>query len=79
LKENGAKEVYCIATHPVLSGNAIGNLKSGVFKEIIITNTIPIGDKQEQLGNVTVLSVANLISEAIRRIHEGESVSSLFV
>jgi ribose-phosphate pyrophosphokinase len=79
LKENGVKEVFCIATHPVLSGNAIENLKSGGFKEIIFTNTIPIGDKKEKLGNVTVLSVAGLISEAIRRIHEGESVSSLFV
>ncbi|HEY1405007.1 MAG TPA: ribose-phosphate pyrophosphokinase [Spirochaetota bacterium] len=79
LKNNGAKDVYCLATHAVFSGNAIENLSSAGFREIIITNTIPIGEKKDVLGNVKVLSVASLIAEAINRIHEGESVSSLFI
>jgi ribose-phosphate pyrophosphokinase len=79
LRQEGARDVYCLATHPVLSGNAVENLSSAGFKEIIITNTIPIGDRKEKLPNVTVLSVAQLIAEAIKRIHEGESVSSLFI
>jgi ribose-phosphate pyrophosphokinase len=79
LKEKGAKDVYCLATHPVLSGNAMENLKAGGFKEIILTNTIPLRDEIKDLGNVKVLSVAGLVGDAIVRIHEGESVSRLFI
>jgi len=79
LRENGAKEVYCTATHAVFSGNAVENLASGGFKEVIVTNTIPVGSKKDEIGNLKVLSVAKLIAEAINRIHEGESVSNLFV
>ena len=79
LKEKGAKDVYCLATHPVLSGNAMENLKAGGFKEIILTNTIPLRDEIKALGNVKVLSVAGLVGDAIVRIHEGESVSRLFI
>jgi ribose-phosphate pyrophosphokinase len=79
LRENGAKDVYCTATHAVFSGNAVENLASGGFKEVIVTNTIPVGSKKDEIGNLKVLSVAKLIAEAINRIHEGESVSNLFV
>ena len=79
LLNNGAKEIYCTATHAVLSGNAAENLNSAGFKEVIITNTIPAGSKKEEIQNLIVLSVAKLIAEAINRIHEGTSVSSLFV
>ncbi|HNX60268.1 MAG TPA: ribose-phosphate pyrophosphokinase [Spirochaetota bacterium] len=79
LLNNGAKEIYCTATHAVLSGNAAENLNSAGFKEVIITNTIPVGSKKEEIQNLKVLSVAKLIAEAINRIHEGTSVSSLFV
>jgi ribose-phosphate pyrophosphokinase len=78
LKENGALDVYCVATHPVFSGNAIENLESGGFKEIIVTNTIPKKEGIKRLNNVTILSVSSLFAEAIRRIHNGESVSCLF-
>ena len=79
LKEKGAKDVYCIATHAVLSGNAIENLRAGGFKEIILTNTIPLTDEMKATGMIKVLSVAGLLGEAIVRIHEGESVSRLFI
>ncbi|PKL41160.1 MAG: ribose-phosphate pyrophosphokinase [Spirochaetae bacterium HGW-Spirochaetae-1] len=78
LKEFGAKDVYCLFTHPVLSGEAGSKLLSAGFKEIICMNTIPVRE-EKQLENMTVLSVAPLFGEAIRRIHNGESVSSLFV
>jgi len=79
LKENGAKDVFCLATHAVFSGNAAENLKSADFKEILITNTIPLRDSMKDMDNIRVLSVAKLIGEAIVRIHEGSSVSSLFI
>ena len=77
LKENGAKDLYCIFSHPVLSGEAKIKLELAGFKKIICTNSIPIeeGKKPE---NLTILSVGRLFGEAIRRIHNGESVSSLF-
>jgi ribose-phosphate pyrophosphokinase len=77
LKDNGAKDIYCVSTHAVLSADAPDKLKNANFKEIVATNTIPIpGNKR--LDNMTVLSIAPLFGEAIRRIHNGESVSSLF-
>jgi ribose-phosphate pyrophosphokinase len=78
LKEYGAKEVYCLFTHPVLSDDAVNKLKSGKFKEIIFTNTIKFNDSNT-IDNIKILSVAPLLGEAIRRIHNGESVSSLFL
>jgi ribose-phosphate pyrophosphokinase len=78
LKENGARDVYCVATHAVLSDNAHERLKKAGFKEIIFTNTINIPESK-RLENMTILSVAPLFGEAIKRIHEGESVSSLFL
>ena len=79
LKEKGAKDVYCLATHGVLSGNAPENLKSAGFKEIILTNTIPLRSELKDLVDIKVLSVAGLLGDAIVRIHEGESVSRLFI
>lgn len=78
LVEQGAKEVYCIFTHPVLSDNALKKLETANFKEIIFTNTIPVDESILQT-NIKILSIAPLFGEAIRRIHNGESVSSLFV
>ncbi len=78
LRERGAKDVYCLFTHPVLSDNAIERLESAGFKEIIFTNTIPYRGTRQMKG-MKVLSTAPLFGEAIRRIHNGESVSSLFV
>lgn len=77
LKKNGAKDLYCIFSHPVLSADAKKNLEEAGFKKIICTNTIPIKE-ENQPKNLVILSVAQLFGEAIRRIHNGESVSSLF-
>jgi ribose-phosphate pyrophosphokinase len=78
LKAQGAKDVYCLFTHPVLSDDAIDKLESAGFKEIIFTNTIPYRGSRKIKG-MKILSIAPLFGEAIRRIHNGESVSSLFV
>lgn len=78
LREDGARDIYCVATHPVLSADAAEKLRSADFKEIVVTNTIPMS-LEKKLPNMTVLSIAPLFGEAIRRIHNGESVSSLFV
>jgi len=79
LKENGASAIYACATHGVLSGPAIERINNSEIEEIVLTDTIPLGDKGQQSGKVRMLSVADLLAEAIRRIHEDESVSSLFV
>jgi ribose-phosphate pyrophosphokinase len=78
LKECGALDVYCLFTHAVLSGDAVAKMHTAGFKEIITTNTIPIKE-EVMIQNLTILSVAPLIGEAIRRIHNGESISSLLV
>ena len=77
LKKNGAEDLYCIFSHAVLSGDAMSNLEEADFKKIISTNTIPIQTKKKP-ENLVILSVAKIFGEAIRRIHYGESVSSLF-
>lgn len=77
LLEKGAKDVYACCTHPVLSGQAIERLDKSVIKEVVITNTIPLG-KEVSSGKIKVLSVAPLLGEAIVRIHEDLSVSKLF-
>ncbi|NMB07463.1 MAG: ribose-phosphate pyrophosphokinase [Tissierellia bacterium] len=77
LKEFGAKSVYACATHPVLSGPAIERIESSVIKKFIITDTIPT-IKENNGSKIEVVSVAPIFAEAIRRIHENESVSILF-
>lgn len=79
LKQHGAKSVYATATHPVLSGPALERISQSCLEEVVVTNTIPIGDKLSACPKLRSLSVAQLLAEAIRRIHGDESVSSLFV
>ena len=75
----GATEVIACATHPILSDPACERISKSVLKELVTTNSIPLRAKtQAELPNLKVLSVASLIAEAIRRIHNEESVSSLF-
>ena len=75
----GATEVIACATHPILSDPACERIGKSVIKELVTTNTIPLRERtQAELPNLKVLSVAGLIAEAIRRIHNEESVSSLF-
>ncbi|MDL4840471.1 ribose-phosphate diphosphokinase [Aquibacillus rhizosphaerae] len=77
LIENGAKEVYACCTHPVLSGPAIERINNSPIKELVVTNSIPLVE-DKQIDKITQLSVAPLISEAIIRVHELQSVSILF-
>ncbi|WP_088894287.1 ribose-phosphate pyrophosphokinase [Leptolyngbya ohadii] len=77
LRQQGASRVYACATHAVFSPPAIERLSTGLFEEVIVTNTIPITEDR-RFPQLTVLSVANLIGEAIWRIHEDSSVSSMF-
>ncbi|MFG6117404.1 ribose-phosphate diphosphokinase [Halobacillus sp. MO56] len=77
LVENGAKEVYACCTHPVLSGPAIERIENSKIKELVVTNTIPLGE-DKKIDKVTELSIAPLISEAIIRVHEFKSISILF-
>jgi len=75
----GAKEVYACCTHPVLSGPAISRLADSPIKELVVTNTIDIGDKGKACDKIKVASIGPLLAEAIKRIHTGGSISSLFV
>ncbi|UOQ83849.1 ribose-phosphate diphosphokinase [Gracilibacillus salinarum] len=77
LIENGATEVYACCTHPVLSGPAIERIEHSNIKELVVTNSIPL-QEEKHLDKITQLSVAPLISEAIIRVHERQSVSILF-
>src|ERR1700683_4051980 len=84
LKENGATVVYACASHAVLSGPAVTNIRNSVIKELVITNTIPLNAEADAArtkkgGKITVLSIAGLIGRAIQANHEETSVSKLFV
>jgi ribose-phosphate pyrophosphokinase len=77
LIENGAKEVYACCTHPVLSGPAMERIQNSKIKELVVTNSIAL-QEEKKTEKVTELSVAPLIGEAIIRVHELKSVSTLF-
>jgi ribose-phosphate pyrophosphokinase len=77
LHKHGAREIYVGCTHGVFSGDALQRIDDSPIKEFVITNTVPLADKKPA-GKLKVLSVAKLLGEAMRRIHNGESVSSLF-
>jgi ribose-phosphate pyrophosphokinase len=79
LKDKGAREVYACATHAVLSGPALERINESCLEEVVVTNSIPLDDKARACPKLRVLSVADLLAEAIRRINGDESVSSLFV
>ncbi|MDE5415992.1 ribose-phosphate diphosphokinase [Alkalihalobacterium chitinilyticum] len=77
LIEHGAKNVYACCTHPVLSGPAIERIQNSKICELVVTNTIPLGE-EKKIEKVTELSVAPLMADAIIRVHENKSVSTLF-
>ncbi len=79
LKEHGAGKVVAYATHAVLSGPAIDNLTESQIDEIVVTDTIPLSEAAQGCGKIRQLSVANMLAETIRRIHEEESVSSIYM
>jgi ribose-phosphate pyrophosphokinase len=78
LAKCGARDIYVGCTHGIFSGEAPARLRDSGIKEIVVTDTVPAKDKT-LIPNLRVLSVADLLGEAIRRIHLGESVSSLFI
>jgi ribose-phosphate pyrophosphokinase len=77
LRKQGAIEVYACCTHPVFSGPALKRIKASSVKEVVVTDTIPI-DPGRKPDKVTVLSMASLLGEAIRRIHTGQSMGAMF-
>lgn len=78
LQNEGAKRILAACTHPILSGQARENIKNSVIEKLIVTNTIPVDSVKNIPDKLSVLSVAEIFGEAIRRIHEGSSVSDLF-
>ncbi len=79
LKDKGARKVVAYCVHPVLSGPAINNITHSRIDEIVVTDTIPLGQEARDCGRIRQLSVAQMLAETIRRMSEGESVSSLYV
>ena len=79
LKANGAVSVSAYCTHPVLSGAAIENISGSVLNELVVTDTIPLSEAAQQCAQIRQVSVANMLAETIRRIHEEESVSEMYV
>ena len=78
LVDKGARAVYAICTHPVLSGPAIERLSGANIKQVLVVNTIPLNGKEKVCKKIKILSIASLLGEAIKRIHKEGSVSCLF-
>ncbi len=78
LLKNGAKRVFAVATHPVLSGPAISRIFESKLEKVFVSDTIPLSEAAVKSGKFQVISVAPVLSEAIKRIHDHDSVSSLF-
>jgi ribose-phosphate pyrophosphokinase len=79
LKDFGADRVVAYCTHPVLSGRAIDNINKSTLDELVVTDTIPLRPDAAACGRIRQLSVAAMLAESIRRVSEGESLSSMFV
>ena len=79
LAENGARSINACCTHAVLSGNAIGRIEESAIENLIVTDSIPLQPETKGSKKIKVLTVANLLGEAIKRTHLNDSVSSLFV
>ncbi|MES3039186.1 MAG: ribose-phosphate pyrophosphokinase [Bdellovibrionota bacterium] len=78
LYQNGAKKVFAVATHPVLSGPAVKRLTESNLEKIWVSNTIPLSSAAKECGKIEVVSMGPVLAEAIKRIHGNDSVSSLF-
>jgi ribose-phosphate pyrophosphokinase len=77
LQKRGVKEVYASCTHPVFSGPAIQKIASCPVKEVVVTDTVPVTGKKK-LDKITILPIAPLLGEAIKRIHTGQSIGAMF-
>jgi ribose-phosphate pyrophosphokinase len=78
LKEHGAKNVYAYATHPVLSGKAAEILGESVIDEVVVTDSIPLSPEMKKLKKIRQLTLSGMLSEAIRRVSNEESISAMF-
>jgi len=78
LQDAGAKKVYAICTHGIFSGNATTRINNSNFEAVVITNTIPQDEKMKECSKIQLIDISMMLSEAIRRTHNGESVSYLF-
>ena len=79
LQREGARRILACGVHPVLSGPSIERIKASPIEEVVVTNSIPLTPEKRTVARITMLTVAPLLGEAIRRIHDEESVSTLFV
>ncbi len=79
LKENGAKEIHACCAHAVLSGPAIERISASDMKSVVVTDTIPLRENAIACGKIIVISISELVGEAIIRSYRGDSVTSLFV
>ena len=79
LRDKGASKIYACCTHPVLSGASIEKIGASPIDSLVVTNTIPLNEKAQKCSKITVLSVAELLGETIKRIYNSNSVSTLFV
>jgi len=79
LKKAGAKSVMAYGTHAVLSGKASQNIKNSILTEVVVTDTIPLSKESQKCKKIRVLSLGPLIAETIKRVHNRESVSSMFL
>jgi ribose-phosphate pyrophosphokinase len=79
LLEKGAASVTACATHAVLSGGAVERIEASLLKEVVVTNSIPLSEEARKSSRIKSLSIAKLLAEAIRSIHEETSVSGLFI
>ncbi len=78
LKEHGAAKVIAYCTHPVLSGNALENIKNSQLDELVVTDTIPLSDDAKAISKIRELTIADLLAESMRRVSNEESISAMF-
>jgi ribose-phosphate pyrophosphokinase len=78
LKSHGAKRVFAYATHPVFSGNAVKNIEDSAIDELVVTDSIPLSEEMKATGKVSQLTLSGMLSEALRRVSNEESISAMF-
>lgn len=78
LKDHGARRVYAAATHALLNRDALKKITSSVIEKVIVTNTVPVGEKKKSCDKIIEISCAKLLAQAIKRVHDEESISCLF-
>lgn len=78
LKKEGATQVYALLTHGIFSGDAIARINASALDKVVVTNSVPQEEHSRLCPKLEVLDIGGVFAEAIRRVHHGESISSLF-